>query len=288
MKNLKYILVLLLVLGILYFFRVDILRLFPQFSGIEEIFPEIISKLPIEKIRKDVSSPPPLRATKEFPESFLTRSGIITLTNIQRNAHGFLPLSKNEQLNTAAFLKAQDMFEKQYFGHVSPLGVDVGGLADDAGYQFIAIGENLALGNFENNTAVVQGWMDSQGHRANILSSRYTEIGVAAVKGMFEGKSTWIAVQEFGLPLSACPEPEESLKAQIESNDIQLQELERELIVKQKELQRMRPKWGPGYNRKVKEYNALVTQYNNLLGAAEALVSEYNNQVKVFNACAAG
>lgn len=282
MKNLKYILVLVLVLGAFYFLWADILRLFSRFSDIEGILREVPLELQIERIKKDISSPPPLRAVKESPESFLTQSGIITWTNIQRNAQGLLPLAENEQLNTAAILKAQDMFENQYFAHVSPSGLDAGGLTETVGYQFIAIGENLALGNFKNDEAIVQGWMDSPGHRANILSSRYTEIGVAAVKGIFEGESTWIAVQEFGLPLSICPEIDESLKAQIQSNEARLQELEKKLVVKQKELKLIRP------NRKVDEYNALVAQYNSLSKAIKALVIKYNNQIKAFNTCIAG
>lgn len=288
MKYLKYILVFVLVLGVFYFFQADILRLFTQFPNIEEIVREVPSELAIEKISKDISSPPPLRATKESPESFLTGSGIIIWTNIQRNAQGLLPLSENEQLHRAAALKAQDMLENQYFGHVSPSGADVGDLAETAGYKFLAIGENLALGNFEDDQTVVQAWMDSPGHRANILSSRYTEIGVAAARGIFEGKSTWIAVQEFGLPLSACLEPQESLRLQIEGSETQLQELERELIAKQRELKLTRPKFGPKYNRKVDEYNALVVQYNSFSDTTKELLLRYNDQVKKFNACVAG
>ncbi len=287
-KNLKYILVLVLVFLVLYFFWADILRLFPQFSKIEQLVQEVPSEFTIEKISKDISSPPPLRAAKEVPDSFLTQSGIITWTNVQRSAQGFLQLTEDKQLNIAAALKMQDMFEKQYFAHVSPSGVDAGDLAESVGYQFIAIGENLALGNFEDDKTLIRAWMDSPGHRANILNSRYAEIGVGVAKGVFEGKSTWVAVQEFGLPISACPELDESLKAQIESNATQLQELEKELAVKKRELQRARPKWGPRYNRKVEEYNALVFQYNNLSEATQVLVIEYNNQAKAFNACVAG
>ncbi|MCH8741725.1 hypothetical protein IH779_02395 [Patescibacteria group bacterium] len=285
MKYLKYILVFVVILGFFYFFQADILRLFTQFSNLEEIVQKVPSELAIEKISKDISSPPPLRATKESSESFLTGSGIIIWTNIQRNAQGFLPLSENEQLHTVAVLKAQDMFEKQYFGHVSLSGADVGDLAEIAGYKFLAIGENLALGNFEDNQTVVQGWMDSPGHKANILSLRYTEVGVAATRGIFEGKSTWIVVQEFGLPLSVCLEPQESLRLQIEGSVTQLQELERELIAKQRELKLMRPKFGPKYNRKIDDYNALVVQYNSFSNTTKELLLRYNNQVKKFNAC---
>lgn len=292
MKNFLYILILAIILAGFYFFWSDVPRFFPQFSGIEieKIVQEVPSHIPValEKTGKDISSPPPLRAAKESPKSFLTQSGVITWTNIQRNAQGLLPLLENEKLNNSAALKVEDILEKQYFGHISPSGVDVGDLAEAVGYKFITIGENLALGNFESDQALVQAWMDSPGHQENILNSRFTEIGVAAVKGIFEGKPTWIAVQEFGLSLSTCPAPDDLLKIRIENNTNLLQEIEKELKTKQRELSRMRPKWGQKYNEKVNEYNTLVLQYNNLSKATKVMITEYNNQTKAFNSCISG
>ncbi len=288
MKNLKYILILLLVLVVFYFFLANILHLFPQFSDIEKLIQKAPFALSIKKISEDISSPPPLRAIKEFPETFLMCSGIIAWTNIQRDNYGLSSLVENEQLSAAAALKAQDMFKKQYFSHISPSGVNTGNLITTAGYRFIAVGENLALGNFKDDKALVQEWMDSPGHRENILSSRYAEIGVAVAEGIFEGRSTWIAVQEFGLPLSSCPEINGLLKVQIEKNEVQLQIIEKELAAKRKELNSIRPKWGTKYNEKVNEYNALVAQYNDLSQATKALIDKYNKQIRAFNVCVVG
>jgi len=123
-------------------------------------------------------------------------------------------------------LQLDDIFEKQYFAHISPEGLGPSDLAEKSGYEYIMIAENLALGNFKDDNTLVNAWMDSPGHRANILNNRYTEIGVAVGKGFFSESNennkeeiateVWIAVQEFGLPLSSCPKPEESLLNTIE------------------------------------------------------------------------
>ena len=150
----------------------------------------------------------PLQALVEDQNSRLTNSGVIKFTNLNRSGNGQLTaLSENSLLDASAAYKLQDMFKKQYFEHISPSGVDPGTLVKSFGYDYIASGENLILGNFVNEKEVVQDWMDSPGHRANILNNRFADIGVAIVKGTYKGRVVWIGVQEFGLPLSACPAP---------------------------------------------------------------------------------
>jgi len=242
----------------------------------------------IKEAEKQVSTPPPLRAEKEAPESYLTRAGVIQWTNSQRKKYGLPPLKENPRLNVSAELKVQDMFEKQYFAHYSPSGEGVKDLVEIAGYEYIAIGENLALGNFPNDETLVQGWMDSPGHRANILNPNYQEIGVAVQKGEFEGRTTWLAVQHFGRPLSACPQPDTVIKAQIDSNQTEIEKLQTSLATLEAEIRAMRPKRGSTYNQKAQEYNALVLQYNNLVNQTKALILDYNNQVNLFNQCVSG
>lgn len=240
-----------------------------------------------EEVPQAVVAPPPLKKDPLpiSPTSVLTPSGIISQTNLQRAANGLKPLSENALLNKAAFAKLQDMFSGQYFAHVSPSGADVGRFAADAGFEFLFIGENLALGNFENDAALVQAWMDSPGHRANILNPAYLEIGAAAGKGMFEGRQTWLAVQIFGTSPSACPGPDESLRESIEISERRLAELKVELDKRRIEIEDIRPKRGPEYSSKVKEYNALVLQYNALLDKVRQEINEYNGQVSAFNDC---
>jgi hypothetical protein len=184
--------------------------------------------------------------------------------------------------------KVDDMFSLQYFAHESPLDGGVGDLAGDFNYQFILIGENLALGDFQDDQALVQGWMDSPGHRENILNERYSEIGVAVGRGVYEGATTWLAVQHFALPLSACPQPDASLQQEIKANQAQIDSLRAALVELEEEMRHLRRGNRTAYNQKVDEYNALVRQYNDLVEQTKALVDLYNSQIAMFNSCAAG
>jgi chromosome segregation ATPase len=148
------------------------------------------------------------------------------------------------------------------------------------------IGENLALGNFLNDQELVQGWMDSPGHRANILHQQYTELGVAVLQGTYQGETTWIAVQHFGKPLSACAQPSSGLNQQIETNKQRLTQMAADLQARQEELAQMDQNH-PEYNQKVDEYNQRVEEYNRLISETEQLVNTYNEQVAAFNRCAA-
>jgi len=239
----------------------------------------------IEEKKELIYTPPPLRTEKDNPDSYLTKAGVIQWTNNQRVKYGLPPLKENAFLNASAEEKVKDMFQNQYFAHQSLSGLGVGDLADEFGYQFIAIGENLALGNFKNDEALVQAWMDSQGHKENILNENYQEIGVSVIKGTFEGKTTWLAVQHFGRPLSACPAIDEFLKLKIESLQKQIDATEDELNDLKNEIAAIKPKRGPIYNQKIEEYNNLVYQYNALIEELKILVNQYNNQVKTFNEC---
>lgn len=242
----------------------------------------------IEKIEKQIATPEPLRAAKEASESFLTKAGVIELTNVQREKYGLPKLKENAKLNLSAELKVQDMFWQQYFAHNSPLGVTVGDLVNKVNYQFVAIGENLALGNFQNDEDLVKSWMDSPGHRANILNNRYQEIGVMVLKGTFEGKSTWLAVQHFGLPLSVCPSPDETIKITIEADQNKIDEIFKELEALQTEIRVMRPKRGSVYQEKINQYNQLVAEYNLLVEQTKLIINEYNRQVRLCNECLTG
>ena len=290
MRKFKILLsVFIILLGGVLFFRNDIYdwvypKLFLQLPQIEK---EITGSL-IKEAEKEISTPPPLRAEEEAPEAFLTRAGVIERTNLQREKYGLSPLKESAKLNLSAELKVQDMFQNQYFGHESPSGEGVGNLSEKFTYKFLAIGENLALGNFQNDKALVDGWMDSPGHRTNILSHIYQEIGVAVGEGIFEGKTTWLAVQHFGLPLSACPQPDSSLKEKINENQKQILELQRELLSLEAEIQATRPKRDKEYIQKIAKFNALVSQYNTLVEETKILIDKYNSQVNLFNQCVVG
>jgi uncharacterized protein YkwD len=289
MKLVKILIVILAAVGIVILFFYSQKDLAGFYSKISLNLPQIekgISNL-VQEAGKQILTPPPLKAEKEALNAFLTQAGVIRLTNTERAKAGLSALKESQLLDASAAAKVSDMFKNQYFAHISPSGLGVGDLAENEGYDYLVIGENLALGNFENDQVLIQAWMDSPGHRANILNANYQEIGVSVQKGTYEGKTTWIAVQHFGKPLSACPQPNEAKKAAIENNQKQITELQNTLDLLNIELQTM-SRHDKAYNEKVNEYNNLVSQYNNLLAETKELVAEYNKQVKALNSCASG
>ena len=282
-SKLLVLIFIIVLLGGVFFFWNDILNLYSKglnLPGIEKGVTNLI-----KKAEKSISLPPPLRFTEETQQSFLTQVGVIQWTNSEREKYGLPILKENARLNVAAEAKIQDMFDQQYFTHNSPSGLGVGDLAEMAGYEFIAIGENLALGNFEDDQVLVQAWMDSPGHRTNILSSQYEEIGVAVKKDIFEGKTIWLAVQHFGLPLSSCPQPDSDLKTEIDTNQAQLVLLKQKLDRLKIEIENTILKRGKDYRQKIEQYNSLVSQYNTLAAETKVLIEEYNLQVQLFNEC---
>ncbi len=242
----------------------------------------------LSQVSKQLFAPPPLTAYKKTDSAVLLQSKIILETNSQRQQNGGLPaLKENAKLDEAALAKANDIFLKQYFEHVSPSGVGPGDLAQKYGYEFIVEGENLILGNFSSEKEVVQDWMNSPGHRANILNNRYTEIGVAIIKGTYKGDTVWVGVQEFGLPLSACTQPSVSLKNQIDADNSQLDITLAQINEGKNQIDNTSPQ-SAGYNQLVKDYNDLVVRYNALASETKAIVATYNIQVNNYNNCVAG
>lgn len=284
MKKLK-ILILIILLGSGFLLRNKILDIYSNFSlKLPEIERKIGNYLQ-PKFEKEVFLPPPLKAEKEYPGAILTKDGIIKWTNLQREKYGLPPLKENNLLNASAAIKIEDMFENQYFDHYSPNGKGVEDLAKMVNYEFIVIGENLALGNFKNDEALVLAWMESPGHRENILNKKFQEIGVAVKRGIFEGKEVWLAVQHFGMPISACPKPEEELKEKIEENRLKIEELLRELKILEEEIKAKRRRLTPNYQSEIEQYNRLVKEYNTLVSKTQNLIDEYNLKVKAFNEC---
>lgn len=216
----------------------------------------------------------------------LTRAGDIADTNAARAANGNLPpLAENTTLDDIAQIRLDDMFAKQYFAHVSPASSSAITVAQAVGYDYISLGENLALGNFDGDQGVVTAWMHSPGHRANILGTQYTEIGVAVGKGIFQGEETWIAVQVFGRPLSDCPLPDASLKAQLDTEEAQVGSSSAQLVAEKTQIEAMQPQSGDAYDQAVADYNTQVNQYNALAAQAKSDVAQYNAEASNYNAC---
>lgn len=242
----------------------------------------------IATIKKEISTPGALFARIESSKAFLTHSGVFNLTNTERRSHQLAIFNANKNLDLIASARLQDMFAKGYFEHVSPTGESASSVANTYGYEYIMIGENIALGNFENDQALVTAWMNSPGHRANILNEKFTELGVAVGKGTYHGKSTWIGVQIFARPLSLCAKIDETLKQKIDSENHEISQTQSVLSQLQAELDSMARNGSYNrslYNQKVDSYNSLAKTVNTSISALKADIATYNNQVRIFNLC---
>ena len=107
---------------------------------------------------------------------------VVALVNQERAAYGLSPLTLSTDLSDGARIKSQDMRDNRYFDHNSPTYGTPFEMMRSLGITYRAAAENIAMG-YRTAEAVVDGWMNSPGHRANILSDKYTEIGVGHVDG---------------------------------------------------------------------------------------------------------
>lgn len=130
---------------------------------------------------------------------------VVQLTNEERSDLNASPLKRSSTLDAAAKLKAEHMAKNQYFAHYAPDGTTPWYWFDVSGYKYAHAGENLAI-HFTDSDQVVEAWMNSPAHRDNIVSGKFTEIGVGTAKGRYQGSDTVYVVQLFGAP-AALPIP---------------------------------------------------------------------------------
>ena len=102
---------------------------------------------------------------------------VLNLVNQERAIVNLGPLAEDSKLTTAARAHSQDMAQQGYFSHTSLDGRSPFQRITAAGYQYNFAGENIAVG-FQSPQAVMNGWMNSSGHKANILGSNYCDIGI--------------------------------------------------------------------------------------------------------------
>lgn len=127
------------------------------------------------------------------------KAKVFTLVNEERKKAGLKELNDSQVLDTTATNKANDMFAKNYWDHVSPEGTTPWVLFGNVGYVFREAGENLAK-DYLSSKKVVNGWMISPTHKENILNPLYKETGIAVIDGTLLGRPTRIIVQHFGNP----------------------------------------------------------------------------------------
>ncbi len=144
---------------------------------------------------------------------------IITLTNTNRTSANVPVLTESSVLDKAADMKLNDMFVNNYWDHVAPSGMQAWDFMKQAGYDYEVAGENLAKG-YHDSGSTVTAWMNSPSHKENLLSPKYTEIGVAVGSGTLDSKPVTLVVQLFGKPqvaLAASPVTETKVLAASQS-----------------------------------------------------------------------
>ncbi|MDP4179160.1 MAG: CAP domain-containing protein [Bacillota bacterium] len=124
-------------------------------------------------------------------------SEVIRLVNVERQKAGLPALSANWELCRVARYKSQDMINKHYFSHTSPTYGSPFQMMESFGIKFSSAGENIAYGQ-KTPAEVMTCWMNSSGHRSNILSPSYTQIGVGLAKDS-NGVCYW--TQQFIRPM---------------------------------------------------------------------------------------
>ncbi len=106
---------------------------------------------------------------------------VASLVNKERAKEGLAPLTIDWELARVAKYKSQDMHDKNYFSHTSPTYGSPFDMMKNFGISYNAAGENIAQGQ-TSATQVMEAWMNSSGHRANIMDAKFTHIGVGYVK----------------------------------------------------------------------------------------------------------
>ncbi|NGQ96661.1 SafA/ExsA family spore coat assembly protein [Brevibacillus sp. SYP-B805] len=143
----------------------EIIRANPQIRNPNLIYPGQKVKVPLVPVQ--------IRAVEEQ---------VVKLVNAERAKRGLKPLTANWQLSRVARIKSQDMRDRGYFSHTSPTYGSPFDMMQAFGIAYHAAGENIAAGQ-TTPAAVMQSWMNSAGHRQNILNPQFTQIGVGYATG---------------------------------------------------------------------------------------------------------
>lgn len=120
--------------------------------------------------------------------SEITPETVLEQMNVRRLEAGLAPLRIDQRLALAASDRIRDMEEQEYWAHIGPDGRQPFQWLKPRGYEYAFAGENLAAG-FETAEVMVDSWMESKGHRANILSPLFQDVGIAFIEGSTTGRS---------------------------------------------------------------------------------------------------
>ncbi len=158
----------------------------PQISNPNFIWPGMVLNTPSPVLGSGSKAPQGTGSSKTNTSAFAQQ--VVTLVNQERAKAGLKPLASDSALSAMALDKAKDMYMNHYFDHTSPTYGSPFKMMKSYGIRYTYAGENIAKGQ-QTPQEVMKAWMNSTGHRKNILSPNYTKIGVAYYNGVW--------VQEF-------------------------------------------------------------------------------------------
>lgn len=169
----------------------DLLYANPQFANPNLIYPEDKVYIPNPEIDETFKD-----NTQEIQDTLSNSSisepeKVIMLVNQEREKNGLKPFKTNDKLMKAAQSKCQDMSDNSYFGHTSPVYGSPYDMLKKFDVAYSKVGENIARKQLSAQQ-VVNEWLNSEGHKNNILSEKFTEIGVGYVKG--EASTYWVQI----------------------------------------------------------------------------------------------
>jgi uncharacterized protein YkwD len=144
------------------------------------------------------TTPPTTTAPPTTPPSgnAAAEAEVVRLVNVERAKVGCAAVRSDDRLQAAARGHSADMAARGYFSHTTPEGVEFATRITDAGYVWRGAGENIAKG-YRTPADVMTGWMNSAGHKANILNCGFQDLGVGVAA---DGTGTLLWTQDFGTP----------------------------------------------------------------------------------------
>lgn len=151
-----------------------------KFGTIYSILTEYINKYIQEGClpgNQDQESDKPESGDQDQGTSSSTAAQVLAIVNSERSQEGLGSLSPDSDLNKLAQMKAEDMAKSGYFSHNSPTYGSAFDMMNEYGFSYRTAGENIAKGQ-KTAASVMQAWMNSPGHRANVLGGGYTKLGV--------------------------------------------------------------------------------------------------------------
>lgn len=161
--------------------------------NVEGLKQDFVQLFRLEEVPKGgeigTKKPNPNAPSKQSPSTELAvtepsdyEKKVVELVNKERAKEGLEPLKLDDRLSSLARKKSQDMADKNYFSHTSPTYGSPFDMMHQFDFTFRAAGENIAAGQ-RSPEQVVEGWMNSEGHRKNIMNENFTHIGVGYVEG---------------------------------------------------------------------------------------------------------